>query len=375
MNEPLHLLDLKRQYAMHSERFEQAMREVCANAQFIMGPALDSFEKNFAGYVGTGHAIGVASGTDALRLACEALHLGPGDEVLYPANTFIATALAVRQVGATPIPVDVGEDHLMDLDDLRAKANSRTKAIIPVHLYGQALDMGALMDIADELGLAVIEDACQAHGAKWNGTRCGGFGHLGCFSFYPGKNLGAFGDGGMVTTNDDALARAILNARNYGQSAKYVHDSLGGNSRLDALQAAVLDIKLAMLDDWNAARFEAALEYTRLLEGSSVEVPLFDQENPHRHVFHLYVVLCDDREGLMQHMAKRGIHCGIHYPVPVHLQKAMADLGHHAGACPKAEALAPRLLSLPIFPEIRKDEIERVAAAIREFNGDAPLPA
>jgi dTDP-4-amino-4,6-dideoxygalactose transaminase len=368
--EPINFVDLKRQYDLHKGRFDAAIKEVCSSGAFILGPAVKDFEDNFASYIGVKHAVGVASGTAALLLACKVLNIGSGDEVLYPTNTFIATALAIRYAGAKPIPVDVDPDtYLMDIDDMRRKVTSRTKAVVPVHLYGQSQDMDTLTATAHRLGLTIIEDACQSHGAQWNEKRCGSFGDLGCFSFYPAKNLGAFGDGGMVVTNNGQFADRLRQLRNYGQREKNIHDTMGGNLRLDSLQAAVLNVKLDMLNNWNEIRFEAACLYVDLLKNCEVVVPQFNRTDPKRHVFHLFVIQCDQRDDLICHLRENKIDSGVHYPIPVHLQGAMADLGGQKGDCPIAESIAPRLLSLPIFPEIHKDEIERVCSAVCEFYG------
>lgn len=363
-------VDLKQQYALHQAAFKGAMEQVCAAAAFILGPEVAKFEKGFADFLEVKEVIGVANGTDALCLALEALGLGPGAEVLLPANTFVATAYAVHRVGATVVPVDVDADSfLMDLEDAARRLTERTKAIIPVHLFGQACDMDALNAFAARHNLMVIEDAAQAHGARWGGKRVGGLSPAGCFSFYPGKNLGAFGDGGAVATNDAALADRLRLLRNYGSTQKYRHDLPAGNSRLDSVQAAVLNVKLEMLEDWNRRRFQAACRYTDGLKGvEGIKVPVFDQGAPERHVFHLYVIRSSRRDELLAHLGQAGIGAGIHYPVPIHLHPAYAYLSRGRGSCPVAEKLADEILSLPMFPEITAEQVDTVIQSIRDFH-------
>lgn len=370
MSTTVPFVDLKRQYAQHREEFERALLDVCSSASFILGPDLNAFENEFANFIGVRHAVGVGNGTDALRLACIALGVGKGDEVLVPANTFIATAIAVHQVGATPIPVDIDpETYLMDLMDAERRITANTRAMIPVHLYGQAHDMDALTAFSSTHNLIVIEDACQAHGAAWKDRRAGSFGAANCFSFYPGKNMGAFGDGGMITTDDDDLAHQFRLMRNWGGTQKYLHEIIGGNSRLDTLHAAVLRVKLGFLDAWNGRRFRAACRYADGLAGlSEITVPTFDRDHPNRHVFHLFVIQHAKRDALAEHLNAQGIQCGIHYPVPIHLHAAFAHLGKNVGSCPVAEELADRILSLPMFPEITDREIDTVVEALRTFH-------
>jgi dTDP-4-amino-4,6-dideoxygalactose transaminase len=364
-------VDLKQQYALHQSAFEEAMRRVCAAAAFILGPEVERFEKDFAAFLEVKEAVGVANGTDALCLALEALGLGPGDEVLLPANTFVATAYAVHRVGATIVPVDVEPDtFLMDLTDAEKRLTPRTRAVIPVHLFGQACDMDALNAFAARHNLVVVEDAAQAHGARWAGRRVGGLSAAGCFSFYPGKNLGAFGDGGAVVTNDPALAEKLRLLRNYGSTKKYLHDLPAGNSRLDSVQAAVLNVKLAMLEDWNRSRFRAACRYNEgLRDVPGLTPPVFNQGNPARHVFHLYVIQSPRRDELLEHLGKNGVSAGIHYPVPIHLHRAYAYLGQGRGDCPVAEKLGDTILSLPMFPEITDQQVDAVIEVIRNFHG------
>lgn len=371
MSDIIPFVDLKTQFVAYKDKFEKVMESVCLSTAYILGPEVSQFEKRFAEYIGVEEAIGVGSGTDALRLACRALDIGAGDEVLIPANTFIATALAVYDLGGIVVPVDVNpETYLIDLTDARKKVTKKTKAIIPVHLYGQAADMDQISAFADKNSLTIIEDACQSHGAFWKGKCTGSIGAAGCFSFYPAKNLGAFGDGGMITTNNQGLARKLRMLRNYGSEEKYIHEMPGTNSRLDSLQAAVLNVKIEFLEAWNARRFAAACWYTDALNGiPDILPPAFDQGKPSSHVFHLFVIQCDRRDELLAHLNKLGIQCGIHYPKPIHLHRAFASLKLGLGAMPVSESLAGRILSLPMFPEITEDQVNRVTVAVRAFYG------
>ncbi|MBI2861640.1 MAG: DegT/DnrJ/EryC1/StrS family aminotransferase, partial [Chloroflexi bacterium] len=292
--------------------------------------------------------------------------IGQGDEVLVPVNTFIASASAVSFTGATPVFVDMDPiTYNIDVAQLEPSITPRTKAIMPVHLYGQPADMDAIMEVADGYGLFVIEDACQAHGACYKGHRVGSIGHVAAFSFYPGKNLGAYGDGGVVVTNDPAVADAVRVMRNVGQRERYHHVALGWNRRLDTMQAAVLRVKLRYLEEWNQRRRHWATAYSALLEGLDVVWPSASQFSD--HVYHLYVIQVDDRDGLQRFLKANGVATGIHYPIPIHLQPAYAILGYQRGSFPVAEAATPRLLSLPLFPELSSDEVEFVAERIGAF--------
>lgn len=364
------LVDLRIQYETLRRPIDAAIAEVCASGAFILGPQVAEFETRFAAFCGVKEAVGVANGTDALRLVCEALAIGPGDEVLVPANTFVATAVAVHQAGATPVPVDVDpRTYLINLEDAARCVTPKTRAILPVHLYGRALDMAAVLAFAQAHGVLLIEDACQAHGAQWNGRRAGAFGAAGCFSFYPAKNLGGFGDGGLVVTNDAMLAEKLRLMRNYGSVRKYEHELVAGNCRLDTIQAAVLNVKLPHLDTWNAARFRAACRYAeRLADIPGLVLPEFDQKRPEAHVFHLFVIQSERRDDLIGYLGKRDIQTGIHYPVPIHRHRAFAHLGYGPGSFPVTEGLAARIVSLPLYPEITEKDIDAVADAIREFH-------
>jgi dTDP-4-amino-4,6-dideoxygalactose transaminase len=346
-----------------------AMAETVGRGDFVGGRAVDEFETAWARYCERDHAIGVGNGTDALELALRALGIGRGDEVIVPANTFIATAEAVVAAGATPRFVDVDRSTLLITADAIAEAvGPRTAAVIPVHLYGQVADMTTISAVARRVGLAVIEDAAQAHGATWRGARAGSFGDLGCFSFYPGKNLGAFGDGGAVVTDDAALADRIRSLGNHGRStrSKHLHELVGMNSRLDTLQAVALMTKLPHLDDWNELRRRAAVRYRHLLaEVPGVEPVAIDPDA--ESVYHLEVVRVEDRDGVAERLRGRGISTGIHYPVPCHRQPAFAD-----GAMPElpvCEEAAVEILSLPMYPYITDEQVDCVVAALREEVG------
>ncbi|MBC8206974.1 MAG: DegT/DnrJ/EryC1/StrS family aminotransferase [Kiritimatiellaeota bacterium] len=365
MNVPF--LDLKMQTAACADEIRAAMDQVVSDCNFVLGRQVDDFERAFASYCECEHSIGVATGLDALKLIFRAMDIGPGDEVITTSHTFIATALAISAVGATPVLVEVDSDtYTLDPVAFEAAVTKRTKAVVPVHLYGQTADMKPILDFARKHGLKVIEDACQAHGARYNGRRAGSLGDAAAFSFYPGKNLGAFGDGGAVTTNDAALAERIRTLRNYGSAEKYYHDELGENSRLDTLQAAVLGVKLKHLDEGNAARRVAAAQYTERLAGVGDIKPPAVREGS-EHVFHLYVIQTARRAELQKYLSAQGVDCLIHYPVPVHLQKAYVSNGWGHGDFPKTEQLADRILSLPIFPGIKEEQIEYVCGVIRSF--------
>lgn len=359
-------VDLAAQYAAIAGDVHEAISRVLRDADFILGRDVRAFEEEFAAYCGAGWAVGVDSGTSALELALRACGVGPGDEVIVPANTFIATALAVSCAGAMPVLVDVDEtSYTIDVDQMEKAVGPRTKAIIPVHLYGHPADMDPIMEIARRRGLMVVEDACQAHGSRYKGRRVGAIGHAAAFSFYPGKNLGAYGDGGMVVTSDARIAESIRLLRNYGQREKYHHLSKGFNRRLDSLQAAVLRVKLRHLDDWNAMRRQHAELYRRRLARSGVNLPAAADDV--EHVWHLFVIQTEDRDGLQGHLASRGISTGIHYPIPIHLQPAYHSLGLTRGAFPASEQAARRILSLPIFPELEATAVEYVGREIERF--------
>jgi dTDP-4-amino-4,6-dideoxygalactose transaminase len=365
-------VDLRTQYENIKEDIHKSVERSLQQSQFILGSSVQDFEQKFADYTQTKYAGGVASGTDALFLALKALDIGDGDEVITAANTFIATVLSISHTGANPVLVDI-DPETYTIDPLKIEPNitSKTKAIIPVHLYGQMADMEPIMKMAQEHNLRVIEDACQAHGAEYKKKKSGSWGNIGCFSFYPSKNLGAYGDGGMVTTSDLRLYGKLKMLREYGQVEKYHHQIKGYNSRLDTLQASVLLTKLPYLNKWNENRRDLAHLYTSLLSESCVITP---KEAPFcKHVYHLYVIRTSKRNELKKHLETNGIFCGIHYPLPVHLQPAFLDLGYKKGDFPITEKYAQELLSLPMYPELTRDHVKYVVKKIKEFFGPSQL--
>jgi dTDP-4-amino-4,6-dideoxygalactose transaminase len=357
-------VDLKAQYETLRDEVADAIQGVLDSAQFIGGEAVASFERDFAAYCQVRHARGVASGTDALHLALRALDIGHGDEVITTAHTFIATAAAIVAAGARPVFVDIDPDtHTIDPRMIERALTSRTRAIVAVHLFGQPADMGPIKDIARRHDLYVLEDAAQAHGAEYQGVRTGALGDVACFSFYPGKNLGAYGDGGAVTTNSAAIAERIERLRDHGRTSHYSHAEIGFNSRLDALQAAVLQIKLRRLDEWNTNRQRAAEWYSAELAQSGIKTPFVRKGST--HVYHLYVIATNERDAMRNKLDEAGVATGIHYPLPLHLQPAFAYLGYRRGDFPCSEAMAARSLSLPMFPELARDHVRRIAAIAR----------
>lgn len=361
-------VDLQTQYQAIRTEVLEAVDKVFTQSAFILGDEVTQFEQEFATFAGTRESVGVATGCDALLWALKACGVGPGDEVITAANSFIATALAITASGARPVFVDCRPDsYEIDPAAVAAAVTPSTKALVPVHLYGQSADMEPLLSLAHQKGLQIIEDAAQAHGATYRGRPCGSLGQAGCFSFYPGKNLGAYGDGGAVTTDDPHLAQQVRMLRNYGQSKKYHHELAGWNSRLDTVQAAILRIKLRSLARWNEQRRAWAAAYRERLAGLPLVLPVEMPGN--LHVYHLFVVQVDERERLMDFLSARGVGCGIHYPVPIHLQAAYRELGYRAGSMPVTERLAPRLVSLPMFPEMTLDQVDYTCACIRSFFG------
>lgn len=357
-------LDLKAQHAAIRHELNEAIDRVFESSQFVLGREVEQFEQEFARYCGVRHAAGVNTGTSALHLAMLAAGIGPGDEVITVPFTFVATVAAVRYTGATPVLVDVDPQTLtMDVDRIEAAITPKTRAILPVHLYGQMAEMDRIMAIARRHGLLVIEDACQAHGAEYHGRRAGSIGDLGCFSFYPGKNLGACGEGGMVVTSNEEYVRRVKMLRDWGQAKKYLHELKGFNFRLEGLQGALLRVKLRHLESWTDARRVRGARYAGALADADVIAPA-DVPNT-RHVFHVYAVRCADRPSLQQALEHEGIHTNIHYPIPVHLQPAHADLGYHEGDFPVSESAARQVLSLPMYPELPLEAVDRVADAVR----------
>ena len=356
-------LDLGDAYRELKDEIDAAVHRVLDSGWYILGPEVEAFEAEWAAYCGAARAVGVANGLDALILALRALDVGPGDEVIVPSNTYIATWLAVSAVGATPVPVEPDPaTHNIDPARIAAAVTPATKVLLPVHLYGQPADMDPILALARDQGLAVVEDGAQAHGACYKGKRLGAHGDIVCWSFYPGKNLGALGDGGAVTTNDPALADRIAVLRNYGSRVKYVNETQGVNSRLDPIQAAVLRVKLGHLDDWNARRAAVAAVYARGLAGSRLTLPAVpDWAGP---AWHLYVLRSPDRDRLQAQLGAAGVGTLIHYPIPPHMQDAYADLGVAPGALPLARQLAGEVLSLPIGPHLSLDAAAQVVRAI-----------
>jgi dTDP-4-amino-4,6-dideoxygalactose transaminase len=364
-------VDLAAQRAALGDSLGRACNDALSRGDYILGADVDAFEREFASYCGVRHAIGVDSGTSALELTLRAYGIGDGDEVITVANTFVATAFAIEHAGATPVLVDADPfTYTLDPAQVAAAVTSRTRAIMPVHLYGQPAHMAAIRAVADEHGLVVIEDACQAHGAREGDRRVGALGDAAAFSFYPAKNLGAHGDGGIVVTDDDVIADRLCGLRNYGERQKYHSESVGYNRRLDTIQAAMLRVKLPFLDSWNGSRRNRAAHYHQLLAGTGVVRP--DTRGGVEHVWHLYVVRVPDRDRTREGLAARGIDTGIHYPVPVHLQSAFRHLPYRQGDFPVAERNAREVLSLPMYPELRPTAQARVAAALRECVEVAP---
>ena len=363
------LIDLKIQHRSIAAEVEEAIRNVCDNTAFILSDEMKAFEQEFAAYCGAKHGIGVANGTEALFLALKALGIGPGDEVIVPANTFIATAASVSHAGATPVFVDCDpETYCIDASKIGGAITSRTKAIMPVHLYGHPADMDAIMAIARSNGLKVIEDCAQAHGTHYKGKQVGSIGDASGFSFYPSKTLGAYGDAGMVLTNSDEVADSLKLLRDNGRTTWYEHSIIGYNSRLDGMQAAILRVKLRYLDKWVEARRSHAARYGELL--SDVDGLVLPVEKPYgTHSYYVYVVRVQNRDDVMAQLKEKGCGCGIHYPVPLHLQPAYADLGGREGDLPVSEKYAKQIVSIPMFPELTREQVDEAASIIRAVVG------
>jgi len=357
------LVDLKAQYLNIKEEIDAAAISVLESGNYILGEQVSRFEEEFASYCDARYGIAVNSGTSALHLALIAAGIGPGDEVVTVPFTFVATVAAICYTGARPVFVDIEPlSYTMDANQLENAITQRTKAILPVHLYGQSADMDQIMEIARRHGLSVIEDSAQAHGSEYKGHRVGGIGDLGCFSFYPGKNLGAYGEGGMVVTNDSEYARTIRMLRDWGQEVKYQHVLRGFNYRMDTIQAAILRVKLCHLEAWIEDRRANAVHYQQLLASSGVQFP--EEMHYTRHVYHIYAVRTLNRDVVQRDLHAKGIQTGIHYPTPVHLLKAYEDLGYKKGVFPHSERAASEVLSLPMYPELSLENIERVAEVI-----------
>ncbi len=358
------LVDLTRQFRALRPQLEKAALAVMASGRYILGPTVEAFEAQFAQYVGARHGIAVSSGTEAIRLSLVAARVGQGDEVIAPAFTAVPTVAAILATGARPVLVDIDpKTYTIDVDQVRAAIGPRTAAIVAVHLYGHPADMRRLQELANSRSLLLVEDACQAHGSTYEGQRVGGLGHLGCFSFYPTKNLGAMGDGGMVVTNDDSLARRLRMLRNHGQRYRFHHSYHSLNSRFDDLQAAILSVKLPHLDAWNERRRQLAQRYRRELAEGPLALPV--EEPWAGHNYHLFVVRVEDRDDFRFRLQQMGVESDVHYPTPVHLQPAYWRLGYRQGDLPVSEWAAQRVVTLPLFPEMTEEEIQAVVSGVR----------
>ena len=361
------LVDLGAQHGPLAPELQSAVQRVFQRSSFILGPEVDHFESKFASYLNATNCVAVSSGTAALQLVLQALTIGPGDEVITVPFTFIATAEAITAVGATPVFVDIDPvAYTMDSEQVERAITAKTRAILPVHLYGQPAHLDPLLAIARRHDLALIEDACQAHGAEYKGQKVGALGRAGCFSFYPSKNLGACGEGGAIVTNDPELAERVRLLRNHGSVSKYEHRFPGYNFRMEGLQGAFLAVKLPHLDEWNERRRKAAQHYDRLFSATQPGIIAPNEMSYAKHVYHLYVIQADARDALRQQLAERGVETGLHYPIPLHLQEAYRSLGYGRGDFPVAEQLADRALSLPMYPDISLEAVEVVASALLE---------
>jgi len=359
------MVDFGREYKEIGEEISEAINRVLNSGWFILGEEAEKLEEEFSNYIGTKFGVAVNSGSDALYLAIKALGVGSGDEVITVSHTFVSTVDAIVRNGAMPVFVDIDpETYTMDVTQIEDKITEKTKAIIPVHLYGYPADMDSINAIAKKYNLFVIEDACQAHGAEYKGKKVGSIGDIACFSFYPTKNCGAYGDGGMIVTNNEEIAKKLSMLRNYGQSQKYYYDFIGINSRLDEIQAAVLRVKLKHLDDWNEKRRSIAMLYNELLKNANVITPV--EKEYARHVYHLYVIRSKKRDELQQYLLKNGIQTQIHYPVPVHKQKSYLDLGYKIHL-PVTEKICNEILSLPMYPWLNEKEVINIAERIKDF--------
>jgi dTDP-4-amino-4,6-dideoxygalactose transaminase len=359
--------DLRRQYEKLKAELDDAFRRVFEKGNFILGENVKSLEEEFANYSDAKFAVGVGSGTEALHLSLRACGVRPGDEVITVPNTAVPTISAISSSGARPVFVDITPDtYAINVEKIEEKITERTKVIMPVHLYGYPAEMGHVLKLANDHNLKVIEDACQAHGAKYNGKNVGTIGNMGCFSFYPTKNLGAYGDGGMVVTNDEGLYKRLVMLRNYGEVKKFISKIEGFNSRLDEIQAAFLRVKLRYLDEWNNRRRDIAKLYRQLLKDSDIQLP--HEKEWAEHVYHLFVIRTNKRNALRHYLEERGIGTQIHYPIPVHQQDAYEKLGYRKGDLPVSEKNAEEILSIPIYPELTTGEVETVARCIKEFH-------
>lgn len=366
--------DLKTQYAGLRDEIREALDRVCQNASFILGEEVEKFERSFAELCGVKHCVGLNSGTSALHLALITAGIGAEDEVITTSNTFIATAEAICYTGAKPVFVDIDPaTGNLDPEEIERAITKQTRAIIPVHLYGRPADMEKINQIAKRHRLLVIEDACQAHGAKYNGKPVGGLGHAATFSFYPPKNLGAYGEGGALTTNDDEVANLARSLRTHGESSRYLHKYIGYNYRMDGFQAAVLNVKLKHLDEWTKKRQGHASVYREILSGAKIK---FLEDSPESEsVYHLFVVYVENRDQVRADLEKRGVETAVHYPVPIHLQEAFTHLGYKPGALPNTERACERVISMPVFPELTEEQVRYAASSLAEVVAQKPKKA
>jgi dTDP-4-amino-4,6-dideoxygalactose transaminase len=364
-------VDLKSQYLSIKDEIDSAVLKVLESTQFVLGSEVKALEAEFASYCNADYAIAVNTGTSALHLALLAAGIGSGDEVITVPFTFVATAAAICYTGAAPVFVDIDPvTYTIDVNQIEKAITERTKAILPVHLYGQSADMAPIMEIARRHGLVVIEDAAQAHGAEYKGQRVGSIGDIGCFSFYPGKNLGAYGEGGMIVTNNPEYTHTMQMLRDWGQEKRYHHVLKGYNYRMDGIQGAILRVKLRYIEAWTEARRTHAAQYNQLLANSGLTTPVALSHN--RHVYHVYAVRTTQREWLQQQLNEQGVQTGIHYPIPVHLQTAYSDLGYQAGDFPHSELAASEVLSLPMYPELTAAQVSQVADSLQNILQGVP---
>lgn len=360
------LVDLKAQYLSIKEEIDEAIQRVLNKCNFIMGDEVKIFEEELASFCSAKYAVGVSSGTDALLLALKAINIQPGDEVITVPNTFIATTEAITMAGGKIKFVDIDEETFnIDTNKIESAITNKTRAILPVHLYGQPANMDPIIDLAKKYNLKVIEDAAQAHGAEYNNKRVGALGDIGIFSFYPGKNLGAYGDAGAVVTNDPDISHKIAMLRNHGRTKKYEHEYEGYNCRLDTLQAAILRVKLKYINSWNEARRNHAYSYRKLLQNTDIILPT--EQKVSNHIYHIFAVRTADRDNLLNKLKNEGIGAGIHYPIPLHLQPAYRYLGYKSGDFPTTEKCAREIISLPMYPELDEVKIKKVAEAVSKF--------
>ncbi|QJD85269.1 DegT/DnrJ/EryC1/StrS family aminotransferase [Cohnella herbarum] len=366
MTQNIQLIDLKRQYESIKDEIRTSVFDVLDSGNYILGPHVQKLEQEIADYCGAQYAIGVANGTDALLLSLDALGIGPGDEVITTPFTFFATAEVISQLGAIPVFIDIDpKTYNIDCSKIEHSITEKTKAIIPVHIFGQPANMDEILLLADKYNLHVIEDACQAIGSEYKGKRIGSMGTVGCFSFFPTKNLGGYGDGGIIVTNDEQLAKRLRILRAHGSNPKYYHSMIGYNSRLDPLQAAMLSVKLKYLDGWNTRRKELSLRYNEALKDLPITCPY--AEDDRRHVYHLYIIQSDNRNELISYLENNGVASGVYYPVPLHRQEVYSDLGYQEGSMPVSEEASKRTLALPLYPEMTDGEQNYVISIVRNF--------